>query len=71
LSLESIVVRRMSEGDLEAVAELIARLKSLNEELDPNFKVVEDLDKVVREYLERSLKSDRVVSSWLRTRGTG
>jgi len=61
LSLENIVVRRMSEGDLEAVAELIARLKSLNEELDPNFKVVEDLDKVVREYLERSLKSDRVV----------
>ena len=61
MSLESVVVRRMTEADIEEAAELIARLKSFNEELDPNFRVVDNLDEVVKDYLKKSLSSDRVV----------
>ncbi len=60
MSLESVVVRRMTESDLEEAAELVARLKSFNEELDPNFKVVDNLGDVVKDYLRRSLSSDKV-----------
>ncbi len=61
MSIENIVIRRASEEDVDQVTELVARLKSLNEELDPNFKVVNYLDKAVREYVQQSLKDDRVV----------
>mgnify|MGYP001772766654 CR=1 FL=1 len=61
MSLESIVVRRMTEADIGEAVELIARLKSFNEELDPNFKVVDNLDEVVRDYLKKSLASEKVI----------
>ena len=61
MSVENIVVRRATEEDVDQIAELIVRLKSLNEELDQHFKVSDDIDKVVREYVQQSLKDERVV----------
>ncbi|MGC9071190.1 MAG: GNAT family N-acetyltransferase [Acidilobus sp.] len=61
MSLESVVVRRMVESDLDEAVELIVRLKSFNEELDPNFRIVDDIDEVVKEYLKKSLASDRII----------
>lgn len=61
MSIENIVIRNMSEQDIDQVTELIVRLKSLNEELDPHFKVVSNIYDVVKEYLVRSLKDDKVV----------
>ncbi len=48
MSLESIVVRRMTEADIGEAVELIARPQSFNEELGPNFKVGDNLDEGVR-----------------------
>ncbi|MFP3172483.1 MAG: GNAT family N-acetyltransferase [Acidilobus sp.] len=61
MSIENIVIRSMSESDIDQVAELVVRLKSLNEELDPHFKVVPNIFEVVKEYLAKSIKDDKVV----------
>ncbi len=53
-----ITVRKAGEGDVVEVATLIARLKSLNEELDPHFKVVHDIDSIALDYVENTLKQD-------------
>ncbi len=50
-----IVVREASEHDIPAIANLIARLKLLNEELDPHYKVVENLEAVTSEYVQKCL----------------
>lgn len=52
-----ITVRMAREEDSGEIASLIARLKSLNEELDPHFKVVGNIDEVARAYVEETLKS--------------
>ena len=54
-------VRRVEERDLEVVADMIARLKVLNEELDPHFRVVEDLEEQARRYVKESLRNENVV----------
>lgn len=47
------VIRRAVESDLPSVAELVVRLKRLNEEFDPLLKVREDAKEVaVRDYGE-------------------
>ncbi len=56
-----VVVRRASESDLEALAGLVARLKSLNGELDPHFLPVDNLEEAARRYVEESLGSEKVV----------
>ncbi len=56
-----IGVRRASEADVEGLVKLIARLKELNSELDPQFLPGEDLEANVRSYVEESLKRDNVV----------
>jgi len=48
-------VRHAEAGDAEAVARLVARLKLVNEELDPHFKVVEGLEEAARRYVEGAL----------------
>ncbi|MCS7107286.1 MAG: GNAT family N-acetyltransferase [Acidilobaceae archaeon] len=53
-------VRLAGQGDAEQLSYLIARLKSLNEELDPLFKTVNNLHEVVQEYVRESVESDRV-----------
>ncbi len=57
----SIVIRRPVESEVEALAELVARLKSLNEELDPNYKTASDLLEAARDYVAESLKSENVI----------
>jgi len=54
-------VRRVEERDLDVVADMIARLKVLNEELDPHFRVVEDLEEQARRYAKESLRNENVV----------
>jgi ribosomal protein S18 acetylase RimI-like enzyme len=53
-----INVRMIEEKDFEEVAKLIARLKSLNEELDPHFKAVDNVREIALKYIEETTKSD-------------
>ncbi len=53
-----INVRMVEEKDFEEVAKLIARLKSLNEELDPHFKAVDNVREIALKYIEETTKSD-------------
>ncbi|MCE4627530.1 MAG: GNAT family N-acetyltransferase [Desulfurococcales archaeon] len=52
-----IIVREAHEGDEAQVARLIARLKALNEELDPHYKVVENLEEVSLEYARNAIRA--------------
>ncbi len=54
-----IIVREAREDEKEQVANLIARLKMLNEELDPHYKVVDDLETVVREYVDKIFSDEK------------
>lgn len=56
-----IEVRYVKEDDVDVVADMIARLKTLNEELDPHFKVVDNLEDETRNYVRESLGSSNVV----------
>ncbi len=57
----SIVIRKPVESEVETLAGLVARLKSLNEELDPNYKTVNDLLDAARDYIKESLKLENVI----------
>ena len=54
-----IVVREAETGDVSHVAELVARLKTLNEELDPHYKVVDNLLEVARAYAEEAIGDEK------------
>ncbi len=54
-----IVVREAVPDDAEEVAKLIARLKALNEELDPHYKVVDNIDEVSMEYVREMMESGK------------
>jgi len=56
-----INVRRAEDRDADEIARLIARLKTLNSELDPHFLPSKDLEATVKEYVRRSLGEDRTV----------
>ncbi len=56
--MPGVYVREAQEGDVEAVARLVARLKQVNEELDPHFKTVRDLEEAARRYVEEAIASD-------------
>ena len=49
------LVRLANENDLEFLVKLVTRLKDLNSELDPHYTTVEDLEDVVRDYINNSL----------------
>ena len=51
-------VRPASEPDLDIVADYIARLKMLNEELDPHYEAVEELEEVTKKYVEDALRDE-------------
>jgi len=53
-----LTIRPAGPGDVESVARLVERLKILNEELDPHFKVVENLRDVSLEYVRRTLEGE-------------
>jgi ribosomal protein S18 acetylase RimI-like enzyme len=61
LSNGNVVVRKPLETEVDTLAELVARLKALNEELDPNYKTVGDLLDAARDYVAESLKSDDTI----------
>lgn len=54
-------IREASEGDVNSIAVMIARLKTLNEELDPSFRVREDLLEAAKEYARSSIDSSNVL----------
>jgi len=63
-----INVRMIREKDFEEVAKLIARLKSLNEELNPHFKAVSNVREIALKYVEETSKSENafilVAENW-------
>ncbi len=61
MSIERINIRELNENDVSQVVELIVRLKSVNEELDPNFKVVNNIYDVVNKYVKDSINNENVV----------
>ncbi|MCE4610875.1 MAG: GNAT family N-acetyltransferase [Desulfurococcales archaeon] len=54
-------VREASEDDVDSIAVMVARLKTLNEELDPSFRVREDLLDAARQYVRTSINSSSVI----------
>ncbi|AFZ70029.1 acetyltransferase [Caldisphaera lagunensis DSM 15908] len=61
MSIEKINIREINENDLSQVVELVVRLKSVNEELDPNFKIVNNIYDVVSKYVKDSVNNENVV----------
>lgn len=51
----NIMIRRLDEDDIAQATEYIVRLKLLNEEIDPNFKAVDNLKEVARDYVLASM----------------
>ena len=55
------IIRPATDSDIDYIASMIARLKTLNEEFDESFKVVDNLISVAKTYIEESLRSDNVI----------
>lgn len=56
-----IRIRRASEGDSDALVNLMLRLKRLNEEFDPLYTVKEGAEEEAREVISKSFKDENVV----------
>ena len=56
--MSAIFVREAVENDLDTIAKLVARLKLLNEELDPHFKAVKNLEEIAKTYVEKAMQDD-------------
>lgn len=59
--MESLSIRRATRGDVDGVADLIVRMKRLNNEFDPLFAVVEDANERAKKYVVSSISSDGVL----------
>ncbi|MDA4135420.1 MAG: GNAT family N-acetyltransferase [Thaumarchaeota archaeon] len=60
--MEEVVIREAKGEDIEQAAELIVRMKRLNGEFDPLFKVVEDAQQRAVKYLDASMgTADKLV----------
>src|SRR5437867_12825439 len=55
--MEEISVREARREDVEEAANLVVRMKRLNNEFDPPFTVVDDAPARARSYLSTSLES--------------
>jgi ribosomal protein S18 acetylase RimI-like enzyme len=55
--MEGVEIREAKEGDLGQAADLIVRVKKLNGEFDPLFKVVDDAKERAGKYLGESIKT--------------
>ena len=55
--MDELVIRQAVEGDVDQAAELIVRMKRLNGEFDPLFKVVDDVQQRAVSYLNDSMKA--------------
>ena len=54
----TLVVRELDTRDIDEASVMVARLKLLNEELDPNYKVVDNIDDVARQFLKQVIEDD-------------
>lgn len=57
----SVKIRRAAQAEVEAAAELIVRMKRLNNEFDPLFTVVPDAKERAESYVTKSLKSSNAL----------
>lgn len=57
----AITVRALSEEHVEGAARLVARLKMLNAELDPNLSVVDNLEEEALAYVRESIGKEDIV----------
>ena len=55
--MEHVLIREAGKEDVGQAADLMVRMKKLNGEFDPLFKVVEDADKRASRYLNESIAS--------------
>ncbi len=55
--VERVAIRKAKAEDVKQAADLLVRLKKLNGEFDPLFKVVEDADERASRYLNESMAS--------------
>ena len=56
---KDIVLRKAKESDVPSLVELITRLKRLNEEFDPLFKVSDNIKEEGLKYIKSAIDSDR------------
>lgn len=56
-----VVVRKAVREDLDSVADMIARLKIFNEELNPVFKTIDNVRQKAEEYFLSSLGREEVI----------
>ncbi len=55
------IIREASEDDISTISDLIVRLKKLNGEFDPMFKVVSDVIEKAENYTREAIASDKDV----------
>ena len=56
-----ITVRTAEERDKPEIRDMILKLKMLNEELDPHFKVVPDLEEQVESYIDGIMRDQSTI----------
>ena len=56
--MEHVVIRKAEKADVKRASDLMVRMKRLNGEFDPLFRVVQDADKRAVRYLNESISSD-------------
>ncbi len=56
-----LVIRRASRDDLNSIADLVLRLKRLNEEFDPLYTIRADAPEVIKSYIESSFDNDKII----------
>src|SRR5712692_4689325 len=66
--MEEIVVREATSEDLPQAVELIVRMKRLNGEFDPMFRVVDNISERALQYLTDSIESEKSLV-WVATSG--
>jgi ribosomal protein S18 acetylase RimI-like enzyme len=59
--MDNIKVRHATKGDVAEVADLVVRLKRLNNEFDPLFMVVKDAKERAMKYISGSLESPKTL----------
>uniref|UniRef100_A0A7C5YAE2 GNAT family N-acetyltransferase n=1 Tax=Caldiarchaeum subterraneum TaxID=311458 RepID=A0A7C5YAE2_CALS0 len=58
MNMGEVIFRKAEEKDIPKLMELNIRLKRLNEEFDPLFRMRQDIAEKSREYLEAAIKSN-------------
>ncbi len=59
--MEPINIRRATKGEVNEIADLVVRLKKLNNEFDPLFTVKEDAKERATKYISESIAASRTL----------